>query len=288
MIINATQNYVFGGTLAATFVERAWIPAQDDGTLGDNTKVDLDVLRRWLRGEAMPLREPPPVAVGPQAHVISVEYLRGGGAGNAQGVHDVLACYAYERPDIIRLVYDESLRVTADNPAAMDRKHAELTRRLRDPLERRIWALTQYWCPDWYWMGVRGRAPCSACGKPVEGGPLDPNVLDREATRARLPAYIEANEAVATRVREEAGTRVIPTIHERYHGGHGLALDTWMDPEDWRYYCERVRSVARHAVWWSGPVREEIDTPDGKRARYSWAARDRYEQYAEIAAKVFG
>lgn len=281
MIFNATGKYGQDTTLIrAAFDDRGWVPVGGPGHV-----VDVERQKRWLGGVGDVHQNPPPPR-GPCALLVAAEMMRGvegKPGGDARGVRDMLKTFRQERPDILLLVYDPSLRFAPEIPGQRDRMMAELDRRLKDELELEIWSLTGIWCPDWYWMGLPAKTACEKCNTPGRGTGIDATRADVERSRASLPAYLDGQEEIAAIVEKRTGCLVAPTIHERYHPGHGMRLDIFMDIPEWEFYLAGVRARRRHSVWWTGP-RVVGHRPDGVEI-YEWAKPEVMKPFIEAAVK---
>lgn len=282
MIFNATGRYDFGlppRMVPTAFDDRAWRPIG-----GGPHDVDLERLKRWLGGTSDVHQNPPP-GPGPRALLIAAEFLRevkSEPGGNAVGLRNVLATFRRERPDILLLVYDPSLRYAPEIPGQRDRMIKELDRRLSDPLEREIWSLTGIWCPDWYWMGMPKKTACPVCA--AAGRLFDSSEVDLPASIAKLPEYIKAQEEVATIVETETRVEVIPTVHERWHAGHGMKPDVFMSVEAWDLYLRTVLAFRKHAAWWSAA--RVVGTRENNTPIYEWPKAGTMEPFGAAAIKA--
>lgn len=226
---------------ACVFVEQAWRRDKND-----STSVDLDLLKGWLNGD----KKSGPDAIGPRGgvHMISSEYLRN--ADRADLFAGILRTYENERPDIIRLVYDGSLRRIPWWPGQAEALHTEIARRKKDEVEAEILARTSIICISQYVFGVSPKVTCPTC---MTGKVEDVTAIDLAATFEYVPRYLkECAEIYAT-----IGRPFGATVADLLVRGMGKFPSVQPMPiQVWSSYLAEARKHYRWIAWWKAPVHQ--------------------------------
>lgn len=268
MIFHTTP-YAFESELpdhftTCAFVEQAWRKNKNDPT-----SVDLDVLKAWLNGDKKAAGD----AIGPRGgvHLLSCEYLRNG--GHADLFAGILRTYETERPDIIRLVYDSSLRKIPWWPGAADALHAEIERRKKDEVEAEILARTSILCVSQYVFGVCPKVTCPTC---ATGKVEDVAAIDVAATMEYVPRYLKECADIYATIGRPFGV----TISDILIPGMGKFPSVQPMPLTmWSRYLDAARKSYRWIAWWKSPAQQADKT-------WKWADRAAMLPFAVEAAGI--
>lgn len=250
-----------GSFSSCLFVERPW--RKNDAEFAS---IDLDQLARWLNGDSSVRPDAP--GPSPAVHLISSEHFRE--QGMAAQFAGVLRTYENERPDILRVVYEPSLRFIPWWPGQPDKMLSEIDRRTRDAVESEILARTSIVAVDQYVFGVCGRIVCPTC---ASGTVDDVTTIDLAATWSNVPRIM----AGASAVYQQLGRPFGATIADIFVPGLGKFPNVIpMGVDFWAAYVAEAKKHYRWIAWW-----KSLDLIDG---RYQWASRDSIIPLAAAAA----